>query len=297
MRHSVRVTTTMVLTTLGLVGCGDGDENLAGTAKKKATTTLGTTEAESNDAKGDSAVAADALEHHYLHGTEKPHLSDWTYSGDSGPQHWGDLCPEYALATTGKQQSPIDIANATPQELPEIRFRYEPAKINLVYNGHTIEEMEEEGSSVDVGGAVYQLKQFHFHSPSEHTVDGKRFAMEMHLVHTTADGDVAVVAVLIKEGERNDAFAAIWDFLPTEENKKLEAERTVDAARLLPIDHTYFRYRGSFTTPPCTEGVLWMVLTTPVELSAERIAAFRKIIDGNNRPVQPLNGREIVVKK
>jgi carbonic anhydrase len=235
--------------------------------------------------------------HHYFHKDEQPHKADWDYTGDGSPDHWGDLSPDYVLAKTGKEQSPIDISGAIATNLPTIQFAYRPSKIDLVYNGHTVEEVEDKASSLQVGDEQFVLQQFHFHSPSEHTIDGKHSAMEMHLVHKSEGGKIAVVAVLIEEGEDNPAFDAVWDFLPSAANHERKSAITIDAAVLLPKSHQHFSYQGSFTTPPCTEDVLWMVLVTRVELSKEQIEKFRAIIDGNNRPVQPLNGRKVSISE
>jgi carbonic anhydrase len=243
--------------------------------------------------------AAEAISqiHHYFHKEEQTHKADWSYTGDGSPEHWGDLSSEYALAKTGKQQSPIDISGAVATNLPTIQFAYHPSKIDLVYNGHTVEEVEDKASSLQVGDEQFVLQQFHFHSPSEHTVDGKHFAMEMHLVHQSDSGKIAVVAVLIEEGEDNPAFDAVWDYLPNAANRERKSSTTIDAVVLLPENHKYYSYQGSFTTPPCTEEVSWMVLATPVELSKVQIEKFQAIIHGNNRPVQPLNGRTILVSE
>jgi carbonic anhydrase len=236
----------------------------------------------------------DLSNHHYFHEAERPHAAEWGYAGDIGPEHWGDLSPDYALAKTGTSQSPIDIDVTAASDLPPIRFDYHPATIDLVYNGHTVEEKEDKHSSIEVGGVRYTLEQFHFHAPSEHTIGGRHADMEMHLVHKSGAGAVAVVAVMIRAGAENPAFAPVWGNLPTAENKSRQSSTTVDVGKLLPSNtSSYYRYAGSFTTPPCTEGVLWMVLHEPVELSASQIAAFRDVIHGNNRPVQALRGRTV----
>lgn len=234
-------------------------------------------------------------EHHYFHKEEKPHAAEWGYTGDTSPSRWGDLSPDYALAKTGKEQSPVDIEGALATNLPKLEISYHPAKIDLVYNGHTVEEMEEKGSTLTYGKQTFELQQFHFHSPSEHTVDGRHFAMEMHLVHKSEAGKVAVVGVLIEEGKSNAAFDGVWDYLPSDSNRERKADVTIDASTLLPENRQYYSYQGSFTTPPCTEGVLWMVMKEPVQLSKEQVERFRAIIKGNNRPVQPLNGRTVSV--
>ena len=232
-------------------------------------------------------------EHHYFHKAEQPHKAEWGYSGDTGPGHWGDLSPDYVLAKTGQQQSPIDLTGSTGGDSMPLRFDYHASQIDLVYNGHTIEEIENQKSLLLIDEREFALEQFHFHSPSEHTVDGKHFAMEMHLVHKSSDDTVAVVAVFIEEGEDNAAFDAVWDYLPTEANRERTQPTTVDAGALLPESRQHFSYTGSFTTPPCTEDVQWIVMKDSVALSKEQITRFRAIIDHNNRPVQPLNGRTV----
>jgi carbonic anhydrase len=231
-------------------------------------------------------------EHHYFHKSEKPHAAEWGYSGEIGPTHWGELSPEYALAKDGKRQSPVDIRNTLSRALPRIEFNYRPSRIHLVYNGHTIQENEDPGS-FGLANDKFELQQFHFHAPSEHTVDGKHFPMEMHLVHKAKDGTSGVVAVFIKEGEHNRAFDPVWDILPDANRPKQNAEIKIDASSLLPEVTSYYSYDGSFTTPPCTEQVKWVVLAHPVSLSKQQIMRFREVIHGNNRPVQPLNGRHV----
>ena len=237
---------------------------------------------------------AENAEHHYFHKQEKkrPHAADWGYSGETGPSHWGELSPQYVLAKDGKRQSPIDIRNTLPKALPRIDFNYRPSRIHLIYNGHTIQENEDPGS-FGIANDKFELQQFHFHAPSEHTVDGKHFPMEMHLVHKAKDGTSGVVAVFIKEGEHNRAFDPVWDNLPDVDRPRQDAEIRIDASSLLPEDTSYYSYDGSFTTPPCTEQVKWVVLAHPVSLSKQQIMRFREVIHDNNRPVQLLNGRQV----
>jgi carbonic anhydrase len=237
---------------------------------------------------------AEQNEHPYFHKQEKekPHAAEWSYMGETGPSHWGDLCPEYAVAKTGKQQSPIDIRGTLPKALPRLDFKYRPSQIHLIYNGHTIQENEDPGS-FGIANDKFELQQFHFHAPSEHTVDGKHFPMEMHLVHKAQDGTSGVVAVLINEGEHNRAFDPVWDNLPDANQPQRDTQFKVDALSLLPRDTTYYSYDGSFTTPPCTEQVKWVILAQPVSLSKQQITRFREVIHDNNRPVQRLNGRQV----
>jgi carbonic anhydrase len=231
----------------------------------------------------------------------EPH---WGYGAEGGPATWSTLDAKYAVCSTGRAQSPIDIAGATRDSVsPAASSTYRPtplrivfheAKADLVNTGHSIQVTAPGDDTVMVGTDRYTLVQFHFHSPSEHTIGGVSFPLEMHLVHQSSDGRLAVVGVLIREGAYNKAFDAIWSKLP-----ELKAQGTahdsvmVSIEDLLPDNRTHYRYDGSLTTPPCTEGVKWFVLETPVELSAAQIAAFRAVLSGNSRPVQPLNGRAI----
>jgi len=284
-----------------IVGCGGADEPapvssrvLDGIASDDTSTTEPVNSSETT-LEPDSGNSSTDKEHHYFHKAAQSHAAEWGYDGDSGPEHWGNLSPDYVLAVKGQQQSPIDITGAVSEDLCAIEFEYHPSKIDLVYNGHTVEEIEDKHSSINVEGKRFVLQQFHFHAPSEHTIDGRHASMEMHLVHKSDDGKIAVVGVLIDTGADNPAFDAVWDYLPSADNRERIESATVDAANLLPVDRSYYRYMGSFTTPPCTQDVLWMVLKTPVELSAGQIEKFRSVISGNNRPTQPLNDRTIAV--
>ncbi len=220
----------------------------------------------------------------------------WGYQPENGPDVWERLSPTYRLCGVGKHQSPIDIVNPTPAKLPAITFNYQSVSLNIHNTGNTIEVAYPKGSWIEVDGTKYHLLQFHFHAPSEHTVAGNPYDMEMHLVHESEDGTLAVIGGLIKSGSVNTAFSSFWHHLPSTDGESKQIESVVlNASDLLPsTTHTY-RYDGSLTTPPCSEGVKWFVLTTPIEMSQTQIAAFKAIMDGNNRPVQPLNGRELLV--
>ncbi|MBI5562285.1 MAG: carbonic anhydrase family protein [Deltaproteobacteria bacterium] len=217
----------------------------------------------------------------------------WTYEGEHGPEHWAAISHDYAACGEGKTQSPIDIGGAQEEPMPDIGFSYKPSKINILNNGHTVQVNYDAGSSIKVDGADYSLAQFHFHDPSEHTVGGKSYAMELHLVHKNAKGGLAVVGVLIGEGKENAAFARMWKDLPKKADDKTTLDAQINAEDLLPKDRAYYRYAGSLTTPPCSEGVTWLVLKEPIEMSKAQVDAFRSVIDGNARPVQPLEGRKV----
>ena len=163
--------------------------------------------------------------------------------------------------------------------------------MTVTNTGHTIQANYGTGSAIGIDGTWYDLLQFHFHTPSEHTIDGEQAAAELHLVHQDDDGNLAVVGVLVTEGEANAAVAPVLEDAPDHEGQQREPATEVDADGLLPESHLTFRYDGSLTTPPCSEGVRWMVMTEPVTWSAEQLAAFTDLYDGSNRPVQPLNER------
>ena len=169
---------------------------------------------------------------------------------------------------------------------------------DAINNGHTIQVNYSEGDTLSVGEQSYELNQYHFHSPSEHTLEGNHFPMEMHMVHKASDGSLAVIGVFIEEGSHNPAFDPIWANLPGEKGVESHFESVnVDIDELLPESQTTYRYDGSLTTPPCSEGVKWFIATEPIALSSEQIQAFTALITGNNRPVQPLNDRTVVTDR
>jgi len=223
----------------------------------------------------------------------------WTYEGATGAEHWGDLDPEYAPCKVGREQSPIDIRNAEKAELPTLRFEYKSGPLKyLINNGYTIRvnyhDAPGSGNFLIVGGKRYQLTQFHFHRPSEEYIHGKPYDMEVHLMHEASDGKVAGVTVFLKAGSANATIQQIWDHMPKTEGKEQEvAGVEVNPAGLLPHAAAYFSYMGSLTAPPCSGGVTWFVLKTPVEISAEEIHAFAKLYPHDVRPLQPLNGRVV----
>jgi carbonic anhydrase len=219
----------------------------------------------------------------------------WSYSGPGGPAHWGDHDPHFALCKDGKRQSPVNIEEARKADLPPIQFDYKPAPLRIINNGHSIQINYGPGSTITIGGKRYGLVQVHFHRPSEEEIGGKHFEMVVHMVHKDHAGDVAVVAVLLKSGNENPFIQKLWDHLPKEAHKEMVvANVTVNIAELLPANQNYYSLAGSLTTPPCSEGVSWYVLKTPVEVSARQVAAFAKFYPDNARPIQPTNGREIL---
>ena len=207
----------------------------------------------------------------------KPVEHHWSYDGEEGPTHWGDLKPDYSVCKLGQRQSPIDIRDAKKASLPPIQLNYKPSALKIINNGHTIQINYASGSFITVGDKRYELRQFHFHHPSEEQVKGKAYDMVIHLVHADSEGHLAVVAVLLKSGSANPLIRGLWENLPKLEGKEESVSGVeVNAAELLPKSLGYYTFDGSLTTPPCSEGVTWFVLQTPVEVSAHQVAAARR---------------------
>lgn len=217
----------------------------------------------------------------------------WAYEGEGGPEHWGELKAEYRLCATGKRQSPIDIRDGIRVDLEKIQFDYQPSSFAVLDNGHTIQVNIAPGNSLQVMGRRYELLQFHFHRPSEERINGRQFDMVAHLVHKDPDGRLAVVAVLLERGRDHPLVQTVWNNLPLEKGEALPAPGQMDLSQLLPEDRAYYTYMGSLTTPPCSEGVLWMVMRQPVQLSANQLNIFGKLYPMNARPVQAGSGRLI----
>lgn len=225
---------------------------------------------------------------------QQAHPPHWSYTGSDGPADWGKLDSSYSTCSLGHTQSPIDIKGAKKEDLPPLKFDYKAVPLNIIDNGHTIQVNYAPGSILAVGDKTYELKQFHFHHPSEEHIAGHGFDMVAHLVHADAQGNLAVVAVLLKKGASNSFLETVWKDIPAQKEKAVDVPGvTVNVSDLLPPDHGYYTFMGSLTTPPCSEGVTWYVLKEHVALSSEEIAAFTKIYPMNARPIQPLNGREL----
>ncbi len=231
---------------------------------------------------------------HSTSDSTKEHV-EWGYSGSIGPEHWGELSPDYRLASEGKSQSPIDIdTSAVTAGGGDVSVQCTASVDELVNNGHSIQANVSSGGTLTTPTGTYRLKQFHFHSPSEHTIDGEHAAMEMHMVHADDDGNLAVVAVMIREGSENPFFAKLWPHIPAIRGANQDVAGTpFGPGDLLPAGRQTWRYSGSLTTPPCSENVDWTMMQTPVEASAAQVAKFREIMFHNNRPTQPLNGRAV----
>lgn len=223
------------------------------------------------------------------------HPRHWGYEGEVGPEHWAEFEADFGECSTGRNQSPVDLANFIHADLPQIAFDYKPGGHQVVNNGHAVQVNYNAGSSITVDSTVFELKQFHFHSPSENTINGRSFPMEAHFVHADAKGNLAVVALMFEEGTSNAVLDQVWPKVPQVENGKDALQPEVSAADLLPANRDYYRYSGSLTTPPCSEGVRWLVLKQPAKATAAQLGVVGKALgQANNRPVQPVGARAIL---
>ncbi len=250
----------------------------------------------------------------------KDHPVHWGYSGSASPDKWGSISNEFALCSSGKRQSPVDIKNEKSAVLYPLRFQYQSIPLRVINNGHTLQANYDTVSgeqTVSIGGkpylmqtksvysstlmlgdVPYKLLQFHFHSPSEHARKGERYAMEVHLVHKNANGNLAVVSVLLKRGRQNPILQKVLDNVSGRINEVNAAPGiSVNATDLLPRNQQLFHYSGSLTTPPCSENVNWFVMTMPMEVSDKQISQFSNLIGKNARPLQAMHWRSMLVSE
>ncbi|MGL1888948.1 MAG: carbonic anhydrase family protein [Reichenbachiella sp.] len=219
----------------------------------------------------------------------------WAYSGQYGPDHWSEIDPDYA-SCDGKTQSPIDIITKKCQETPiDLDFHYHPFFVDVINNGHTLIEKVVEPKALELNGKSYTLLQFHFHTPSEHHVNGIESPMEIHFVHENAAGHYVVVAVMVEYGkERNPFLSHFMKSLPTHVDEEIRSYEQADPMETFPKDfHNFYTYSGSLTTPPCTEGVTWVVLGQHVVATFDQVEAIHQIIHDDNRPIQAANKRVV----
>lgn len=213
----------------------------------------------------------------------------WTYEGEEGPTHWGELSNDYGLCATGEHQSPIDLSTASDADTDTLELDYGTVEEHVTDTGHTFQLVADADAEVEYNGVEYTLVQMHYHDPSEHTVDGEAAPVEFHFVHQDDDGHLLVIGVLATEGAENAAYDAFVEGT----DASADVAGTADLPAMLPETLDHFAYSGSLTTPPCTEGVQWIVLQTPVELSSSQIAQLQEAYPHNSRPVQPLGDREV----
>lgn len=219
----------------------------------------------------------------------------WGYSGESGPDNWAKLSPDSIACAAGKNQSPINLTGFIKAALKPIVFNYKSNSAEILNNGHTVQVNALPGSSISVDGIQFELKQFHFHAPSENLINKKSFPMEAHLVHADKDGNLAVVAVMVTEGKANKALEKEWAQMPKKEGEKLTLSSDISPLEILPSNRDYYRFNGSLTTPPCSEGVRWLVMKHPISASKAQIEQFVQVMHHpNNRPVQAVNARSVL---
>jgi carbonic anhydrase len=217
----------------------------------------------------------------------------WSYEGETGPANWGKINPAWAKCGSGNRQSPIDIRDGMKVELEQIAFDYHPSTFNVTDNGHTVQVMVGGGNFLTVQNRMYELIQFHFHRPSEERINGRGYEMVVHLVHKDGEGRIAMLALLLERGKPQPVIQTVWNNLPLEKLETLAPAVVLDPMELLPARRDYFTFMGSMTTPPCQEGVLWLVMKEPVQASPAQLALFSRLYPLNSRPIQPGSGRII----
>lgn len=224
-----------------------------------------------------------------------PSAPHWSYEGNAGPDHWAELSADFQTCHNGKFQSPIDIRHTIEGRLPPLKLEFHTAAENLVNNGHTLQVNVDDEDDFMLDGETFRLKQYHFHTPSENQIDGHSYPLEAHFVHANADGEIAVIAVMFEVGKENTALNPIIAAMPKQLNQEVVVKQRMDLKPLFPEDRHYYRFSGSLTTPPCTEGLRWLVMKHPVTLSQSQLHDFQLALkNSNNRPLQPLHGRLIV---
>lgn len=222
---------------------------------------------------------------------DSPH---WTYSGEHGPEHWAELSPDYAACGLGVNQSPIDITASIEANLGDLEIDYQYGTTTIINNGHTLQINSKPGNWLNAEGQRFELQQLHFHSPSEHQLNGESFPLEAHFVHKNEKGELAVVAVVFKEGKINDALETVGRLAPTVVGESNPVDIDFQTLPLYGRYDSYFRYNGSLTTPPCTEGIRWFIIREPGEVAAVQVASFVALIGEDARGPQPQNARIVL---
>ncbi|MEH6577965.1 MAG: carbonic anhydrase family protein [Amphritea sp.] len=219
----------------------------------------------------------------------------WEYSGKAGPKHWGELNEAFEACSSGLNQSPVNLRGFIESDLNTVSFNYQTGGKDVVNNGHAVQVNYAPGSTIELDNHTFELKQFHFHSPSENQIDGKSYPMEAHLVHADKAGNLAVISVMFEENEANSTIGKVWSQMPENEGGKEMLSAAVAVDGILPANRDYYRFNGSLTTPPCSEGVLWLVMKQSVTASKAQIEKFSRVLEhANNRPIQALNSRSVL---
>lgn len=217
----------------------------------------------------------------------------WSHSGATGPEHWAELAKDFETCAIGKKQSPIDLKDAEGET--ELTLEYKAVPLSIVNTGHTVQVSGVGEGGFDLNDKEYDLVQGHFHTPSEHAVNGKKYPLEMHLVHKTAANELGVIGIMFEEGAPNPVLEAIIANAPATPGDPVLLDVNFDADALLPENKIMYNYSGSLTTPPCSENVAWFVFENPVTASAEQIAALARIEGQNARPLQRVSGVAVTV--
>jgi carbonic anhydrase len=222
----------------------------------------------------------------------------WSYFGEAGPAHWAGLSEAYALCSKGIAQSPIDLTNPTHGPVPALTLQWGTvSSLRLLNTGHTLQVVVPSGQQITLGGVAYDLTQFHFHTPSEHHLAGVAYPMELHVVHVATDGAIAVLSILLQEGADHPGLDLLFVHIPELTDDALalvEIDTALELTTFLPADRTTFRYLGSLTTPPCSEGVDWVVFAEPITIAPDQLAAYQAVFAPDARPIQPHNGRPVL---
>lgn len=223
--------------------------------------------------------------------TQSPE-EDWGYKGERSPRHWDELDKAYTLCGEGLHQSPINLTDSTASGKHTVKFKYKKSHEDIVNNGHTIQFVYDRGSRIYFDQSVYDLLQFHFHTPSEHHVENQEFAAEMHFVHKDSLDRLLVLSVLFEVGKENAFLKKVLDDVPETEQEK-ESPKQIDVSQLLPRDRHFYYYEGSLTTPPCTEQVKWLIFRRHLHASVQQIDRLRELEGYNARPLQRKNDRKV----
>lgn len=232
--------------------------------------------------------------------------SEWGYEGSLSPEHWSELNPAYETCAAGRMQSPVDIDTSSAMTVSRGHtVAYEESDLTVAHhaqvhdildNGHTIQVDIDEGSVLRTLRDTYHLKQFHFHSPSENRIDGKVYPLEAHFVHQSDSGQLAVISAFYEEGAHHAQLEMIIEHFPSEKGKlTILEDESVDPNLHLPSNHDAYHFYGSLTTPPCTEGVEWLILKEVSQASPAQLQVFSERLYHNNRPVQAWNDRRLIV--
>ena len=232
-----------------------------------------------------------------------PHHAAWTYTGATGADHWGELDPSFSLCASGATQSPIHLPRAAESMTASAIAppHWDPVPLSIVNTGHTVQVDDAAPSSLVLDGVTYALVQFHIHTPAEHSIEGRAFDAELHLVHRAPDGKLAVMALLFVKGAENVTLRALFDAIPIDPGAPRSIPgKTIDVAALVPRAPRFLTYDGSLTTPPCSEGVRWLVVVpdpAPLEIAEADLAKLRAAVHApTNRPEQPRHDRAIELR-